>query len=41
MEDMTQKEDVFGDVVGDIKKALDPNDILSPGRYCRSFRSQN
>jgi len=28
-----QKGDVFWDVVQDIKKALDPNSILSPGRY--------
>ena len=41
MEGMTQREDVFWDVVGDIKKALDPNEILSPGRYCRSFRRKN
>ena len=35
MEYMTHKEDVFWDVVQDIKKALDPTGILSPGRYCR------
>ena len=35
MEHMTQKEDVFWDVVQDIKKTLDPTGILSPGRYCR------
>lgn len=35
MEYMTHKEDVFWDVVQDIKKALDPVGILSPGRYCR------
>lgn len=35
MEYMIQKEDVFWDVVRDIKKVLDPKGILSPGRYCR------
>ena len=35
MEYMIQKEDMFWDVVRDIKKALDPAGILSPGRYCR------
>ncbi|MDP2992711.1 MAG: FAD-linked oxidase C-terminal domain-containing protein [Deltaproteobacteria bacterium] len=28
-----QKGDVFWDVVEHIKNALDPNGILSPGRY--------
>jgi 4-cresol dehydrogenase (hydroxylating) len=35
MQELVKKEDGFWEVVGRIKKALDPNGILSPGRYCR------
>lgn len=35
MAGLVGKKDVFWDVVGKIKKALDPAEILSPGRYSR------
>lgn len=35
MEKITAGEDVFWDTAADIKKTLDPNNILSPGRYSK------
>ena len=35
MEELVGREDRFWEVVAVIKKTLDPNGILSPGRYCR------
>mgnify|MGYP006278331571 CR=1 FL=1 len=35
MEELAGRDDRFWEVVETIKKALDPNGILAPGRYCR------
>lgn len=40
MERFVTRENVFWDVIDDLKRALDPDDILSPGRYALRIRDR-